>query len=428
MICPKCACEQPEAPECAKCGVLVARFRRRERAAGTAATRGTAEGAEGTGQGTRSGGGGAVLIPWLAIAATLLFFAGVWAMRRSGPGAEPGLSPPAPTESSETPVAVAAAALPEPTPPPSADPLAAFPPEPPPTAAAEVLPTATCPLSDHGYGAPPARGRVSSSWYTSASDFERARSEQDEAAALLVVYVYTDWCPYCREFEKELLSDSAVDAYLRDNVVKLRINPEQGAGDRALAQQLGASKYPTFLVALPGGGPEPLSVRAGKGRLKTPERFVDEIEAQARFAAESLLRAGVQERQAGRFPESITFLTRALKMRPQEVRTYLERGLSFAASGSTEDALDDVARAARELPGDLAPHEAVDEILGRQGRWDEVIACWTSFLERSPSSGRAYLDRSRALERRGLIGLSQADAERACRSGEPEGCRRSGRT
>ena len=357
----------------------------------------------------------------------MLLFAGVWAVR-SGPGAEPGLSPPAPAEPSEAPAAVAAGALPESTPPLSADPLAASPQEPTPTAAAEVLPTATCPLSDHGYGAPPARGRVSSSWYTRASDFERARSEQDEAAALLVVYVYTDWCPYCREFEKDLLSEAAVDGYLRDNVVKIRINPEQGAGDRALAQQLAGGKYPTFLVALPGGGPEPLSVRAGKGRLKTPEQFVDEIEAQARFAAESLLRAGVQERQAGRFPESIAFLTRALRMRPQEARAYLERGLSFAASGSTEDALDDVARAARELSGDLAPYEAAGEILGRQGRWDEVIACWTSFLERSPSNGRAYLDRSRALERRGLIGLSQADAERACRSGEPEGCRRRGQT
>lgn len=65
------------------------------------------------------------------------------------------------------------------------------------------------------------------------------------------VYFYTDWCPYCRRMDKELIASSEVGAYLGD-IVAVRINPERGDEERALEKQFGASGYPSFFVVAPG--------------------------------------------------------------------------------------------------------------------------------------------------------------------------------
>src|SRR6185503_878086 len=50
----------------------------------------------------------------------------------------------------------------------------------------------------------------------------------------MVVYFYTDWCGYCRQFERELLGTAPVRKYFED-VVAVRINPEAGARERQIA-------------------------------------------------------------------------------------------------------------------------------------------------------------------------------------------------
>lgn len=44
------------------------------------------------------------------------------------------------------------------------------------------------------------------------------------------------------------LNTHAVDTYLRDNVVKVRVNPETSAGAQALADELGVRGFPSFFV------------------------------------------------------------------------------------------------------------------------------------------------------------------------------------
>jgi thiol:disulfide interchange protein len=126
----------------------------------------------------------------------------------------------------------------------------------------------------------PAAPRVSATWYE-GDQYDKAREEQDRTAAAMVLYVYTDWCPYCRSFEKGLLFTPEVERYFRDNVVKIRINPETTPAAAALARRLGAQGYPSFYLRMPGRPPERLALRAG-GRLKSPAAFVAEIEARTR--------------------------------------------------------------------------------------------------------------------------------------------------
>jgi thioredoxin-like negative regulator of GroEL len=415
MICPKCALEQPEASECGRCGVIVARYRR---PATSASDKAPVERPEPP---LRHGSRGIGLLEWLSLAAVVVLVT-VWVVRRDrtrhapeaslhtvARGTSVAPSRPLVTGADWTPPPVPAAA-------PVADPTQ--------SARSEVLPTARCPLSDHGFGAPPARGRVTSDWYTNPGDLQRPFSEQESAEAPLVVYVYTDWCQYCRAFERGLLTSSVVDQYLRDNAVKLRLNPETSSEANALSHKLGVKGYPTFLVSIPGDTPQPVSIYREGTQLKAPEEFIKTIEGDVVRGAESLLQAGRRAREAGDFRESVRLLTMALRITSGEPRAYLERGLSLAESGATDDALDDLARVARERPDEIFAYQYADYLLGRLGRWDEVIACWTGALERNSSSGKAYLARARALQQKGLRGLSQSDADKACTLGESEGCRR----
>jgi hypothetical protein len=102
----------------------------------------------------------------------------------------------------------------------------------------------------------------------------------------------------------------------------------------------------------------------------------------------------------------------------------VERGLAHAAAAEVDAAFEDLARAAQLRPEDVTPFLAAEQVLGHQDRWDETTSCWTSFIERNPSSGRGFLGRARALYRKGMPGLSGADAARACELGVPEACPR----
>ena len=216
-----------------------------------------------------------------------------------------------------------------------------------------------------------------------------------------------------------------MDSYLRDSTVKLKINPENGASDEGLARQLGVTGYPTVFVILPGGGPQTLSLyERGGDRLRRPDDFVADIETRLMRQAGELFNEGAAARRAGRFDQAVDKLTRALRLRPDDPRTYLERGLTHVDSGAHEDALDDFALAARLKPDNATAIMAAQELLSRQSRWDESIACWTGFIEKNPSNGKAYLARSQLLAKKGIRGLSGSDAEKACQLGEVSACRR----
>ncbi|MGH9971660.1 MAG: thioredoxin family protein [Pyrinomonadaceae bacterium] len=84
-------------------------------------------------------------------------------------------------------------------------------------------------------------------WLYGAAGYARAVELQRTLNIPLVVYFYTDWCPYCRTLDSQYLPSAPVQAYLR-GVVKVRINPEQGLAERALGMRYGVSGFPSFFV------------------------------------------------------------------------------------------------------------------------------------------------------------------------------------
>jgi thiol-disulfide isomerase/thioredoxin len=117
-------------------------------------------------------------------------------------------------------------------------------------------------------------------WLYGAAGHTRAIELQKELNVPLVVYFYTDWCPYCRALDNDYLPTAPVQDYLR-GVVKVRINPEQGQAERALAQRYGVQGFPSFFVARESAV-SPVNVqpfrRAGK---LTPAQFANACRAVA---------------------------------------------------------------------------------------------------------------------------------------------------
>jgi thiol-disulfide isomerase/thioredoxin len=101
--------------------------------------------------------------------------------------------------------------------------------------------------------------------------------KETDTAPPMVVYFYTDWCGYCRQFERELLGTVPVKKYFEE-VLAVRINPEQGAEERQIADYYGVSGYPAFFVHSNKSKTlsriERMRLEGGQPRLMTPDEFI----------------------------------------------------------------------------------------------------------------------------------------------------------
>jgi outer membrane lipoprotein-sorting protein/thiol-disulfide isomerase/thioredoxin len=84
-------------------------------------------------------------------------------------------------------------------------------------------------------------------WLNGAPGYEHALQLQRELNLPLVVYFYTDWCPFCRSLNSQYLTAATVQNYL-SGVIKVRINPEHGRPEKQLAEQFGVAGFPYLFV------------------------------------------------------------------------------------------------------------------------------------------------------------------------------------
>jgi thiol-disulfide isomerase/thioredoxin len=126
-------------------------------------------------------------------------------------------------------------------------------------------------------------------WLYGATGYARALEMQRELNVPLIVYFYTDWCPYCHELDNQYLSAAPVRQYLR-TVVKVRINPENGSAEREIAKQYGVRGYPSFFV-MRNLTSQPVDVQpfGRKGNL-SPAEFVSACEQAASFSTATKIR------------------------------------------------------------------------------------------------------------------------------------------
>ena len=120
--------------------------------------------------------------------------------------------------------------------------------------------------------------RTDTTWLEGAEGFAQAFDEANPEGQAVLLYFYADWCGYCRQLESKLFEQPAVRNYTQ-TLVKIRINPEQGARERELAERYGVRGYPAVFVHAPGS-PRPrrvgrMIVEGGRRRLATPAEYVE---------------------------------------------------------------------------------------------------------------------------------------------------------
>jgi len=112
-------------------------------------------------------------------------------------------------------------------------------------------------------------GDWTSGWYSGVDGYARALAEYEKTNRPMAVYVNVTWCPYCRSFEKNVLSAPLVRRFMRD-VIKVNLDPEKGERENAIAFQYGVMGFPSFYVH----PPQP----SGTRRIPTgvsPEQFIE---------------------------------------------------------------------------------------------------------------------------------------------------------
>ena len=111
-------------------------------------------------------------------------------------------------------------------------------------------------------------------WLNGADGYERALENRRGTSDPVLVYFYTDWCPYCRRFNQQIVPSPQMQDYVR-HAIAVRVNPEAGARERALADQFHVAGYLSLFVIAPGAEqPEEIPLTGD-----SPEEFVAACEA-----------------------------------------------------------------------------------------------------------------------------------------------------
>jgi thiol:disulfide interchange protein len=78
-------------------------------------------------------------------------------------------------------------------------------------------------------------------------DLDSACQEVGGRRGIVIVDVYTEWCPWCKKMDQVIYSDRSVAALgARDVFVKA--NAEDHGSGQAIAHQFGVNRYPTTLL------------------------------------------------------------------------------------------------------------------------------------------------------------------------------------
>ena len=117
------------------------------------------------------------------------------------------------------------------------------------------------------------RGTQALSWQ---NDYEQALEQARSENQLLIAYLFTDWCGYCRQMEKNTFADADVIATMGSQYTWLRLNAETDPDGVRLKERFGISGYPAILI-LDSQGSEMDRI---EGYLP-PDRFQSAVQASA---------------------------------------------------------------------------------------------------------------------------------------------------
>jgi len=428
--CPACGFEQVQPEECPRCGIVFAKWERRQTSPPPAPERPPAEPDEPAVPDEPAFGRRATLAAAVLLILVLAGGAGLALWLRAAeqavvaPPDQPALLDAEPRRPSLPPPA---ATSPRPGRPAPASPEAA---------PARHAPAGPAPVACRVFGADvssdevlPPRATVSTTWHEDAPGWDAARSEQERVEAPLLLYVYVDWCPHCRRAERATLYLPETDAALQ-GVLKVRLNPEHRPRDKALATELDVKGYPRLLLfSAPGRSPLKLSVTHkvdGKWVPMTPAAFAAEVQDALGREARQHVSLGRERFEADDLSEALTLLQRALRLDARYGRAFYWRGQVRQALGEEARAVTDWRLAAALAPKEPWAWALLGEAALRRRCFAEARGYATEALGAATKRGQRA--RAHGLRAGALLGLGDAagatrEATAGCRLGGGDACR-----
>ena len=114
-------------------------------------------------------------------------------------------------------------------------------------------------------------------WYTKASDFKEVEKAAGKKNKPYIFFVYTDWCGYCKKMNKKYLSNAEINRIL-SKYYRIKINPDNGEKEQALAAEKGVRGFPDFRIVHPDGRSIKLHPFRQGGSLKV-KAFIRDLKA-----------------------------------------------------------------------------------------------------------------------------------------------------
>ena len=118
----------------------------------------------------------------------------------------------------------------------------------------------------------------SNKWHWGGLGYSQAVQLSEQHKTPMLIYVYADWCGYCKEFQSTLLSNRNVKSTL-SNFVKVKLNPEKSSEEKALYKKWGGKGYPAILLQSGNNAPTRIMApyyRQGSGwKIMTSTQFIN---------------------------------------------------------------------------------------------------------------------------------------------------------
>ncbi len=141
------------------------------------------------------------------------------------------------------------------------------------------------------------------------------------------------------------------------------------------------------------------------------------------YVAGALQRLGADAQRRNDPHEALRYLDEAFDLAPSgQLEAQRTAALTTGFHG-TEAELAALTQAATAAPNDLYAHQRLDYALSTLGRWDPIVAMWSTFITNNPTEGHAYYERSGTYSHLpGMHAAAKADLVRACDLGINPAC------
>jgi hypothetical protein len=92
------------------------------------------------------------------------------------------------------------------------------------------------------------RLKARSSRFKDSTGYQEALRQQQSSGKPIALYFYVDWCRYCAQLDRSVLSQTEVRQYLDANTLYVSVNPEHGKAESELFARFNGTGFPTFLM------------------------------------------------------------------------------------------------------------------------------------------------------------------------------------